>query len=179
MTSQACPGRWSTWWTLQTGPLQVAAARPCCTARDWWDTQGLYFEVGFTVHLVNCTCLKCRFWILADIFSTTSRYRKSPLPTKVSLFPSTPGPRQLLVWFLSFLEFHIRGIAQYSVLKIPSSGWQKFKHVHLVANIDSLSTLITVSFETGTMGLHELLCLYLVCFFKWYLILRLMWIFSL
>lgn len=120
MTSQASPGRWSMLWTLQTGRLRVAAAQPCCTARDWWDTQRLHFpSVNFITHSGNWTCFKCRFLILANVFTTTLRYRKSPSPTKVSLFPSTPDPRHLLVWFLSSLEFHISGIIQYSVLKIP------------------------------------------------------------
>lgn len=121
MTSQASLGRWSMWWTLQTGQLRVAAAQPSCTASGWWGTYCLYFSVGWLCYAFgNCTCLKCRFWILANVFTTTLRYRKSPPPSPVSLFPFTPGPGQLLVWFLSFLEFHISGIIQYSVLKMPS-----------------------------------------------------------
>lgn len=49
---------------------------------------------------------------------------------------------------------------------VNDQKWQKFKRVHWIAVRDSLLNTDTVSSETDTVGLHELLCLYIVCFLK-------------
>ena len=101
MTSQACPGRWNTLWTLLTGHLQVVAARHYCTASDWWDPSTFFF---FKLTLLRCYLylFKCTFWISVEVMTITPKYRRFPLPAKVFLFFSTPSILQPLVWFLSF-----------------------------------------------------------------------------